>query len=181
MALEVTGHSYFEAMKKAGYSSYEDVLLVQAINRNVGTTGVIQWRKMRGLQGRDVKSMQNRWTMIKNKYRWNSIEGAWKLREVPREYTGTKTKKVQEYFAQFPHAKPTEVCRELDVNHNTVYSVRRNMRKEGLIPTKGNATPIADVVNARKTPQNAYTGVLPKRVVVKKSFLWGAFTFERYE
>ena len=43
------------------------------------------------------------------------------------------------------------------------------------------ATPIADVVNARKTPQNASTGVLPKRVVVKKSFLWGAFKFERYE
>lgn len=34
---------------------------------------------------------------------------------------------------------------------------------------------------ARKTPQNAPTGVSPKRVVVKKSFLWGAFTFERYE
>jgi hypothetical protein len=56
-----------------------------------------------------------------------------------------------------------------------------NMRQEGLIPTKGNATPIAKVVNARKTPQNASTGVLQKRVVVKKSFLWGAFTFERYE
>ena len=35
--------------------------------------------------------------------------------------------------------------------------------------------------NAKKTPQNTSTGVLPKRVVVKKSFLWGAFTFERYE
>lgn len=43
------------------------------------------------------------------------------------------------------------------------------------------ATPVAKVVNTRKTPQNASTGVLPKRVVVKKSFLWGAFTFERYE
>ena len=42
-------------------------------------------------------------------------------------------------------------------------------------------TPIAEVVNAGKTPQNASTGVLPKRVVVKKSFLWGAFKFERYE
>jgi hypothetical protein len=42
-------------------------------------------------------------------------------------------------------------------------------------------TPIADVVNARKTPQNASTGIRKKRVVVKKSFLWGAFTFERYE
>jgi hypothetical protein len=42
-------------------------------------------------------------------------------------------------------------------------------------------TPIAKVVNTRKTPQNAYTGISKKRVVVKKSFLWGAFTFERYE
>ena len=42
-------------------------------------------------------------------------------------------------------------------------------------------TPIFDVENTRKTPQNASTRVLPKRVVVKKSFLWGAFTFERYE
>lgn len=42
-------------------------------------------------------------------------------------------------------------------------------------------TPIADVVNARKTPQNASTGIRKKRVVVKKSFLWGAFKFERYE
>lgn len=42
-------------------------------------------------------------------------------------------------------------------------------------------TPIANVENTRKTPQNASTGVLPKRVVVKKSFLWGAYTFERYE
>ncbi len=35
--------------------------------------------------------------------------------------------------------------------------------------------------NAKKPPQNASTGVSPKRVVVKKSFLWGAFKFERYE
>lgn len=44
-----------------------------------------------------------------------------------------------------------------------------------------NATPIANVVNPKKTPQNAPASVLPKRVVVKKSFLWGAFKFERYE
>jgi hypothetical protein len=33
----------------------------------------------------------------------------------------------------------------------------------------------------KKTPQNASTGVLTKQVITKKSFLWGAFTFERYE
>jgi len=42
-------------------------------------------------------------------------------------------------------------------------------------------TPILDVENAKKTPQNASTGIQKKRVVVKKSFLWGAFKFERYE
>ena len=42
-------------------------------------------------------------------------------------------------------------------------------------------TPVFDVENAKNTAQNASAGVLPKRVVVKKSFLWGAFKFERYE
>lgn len=42
-------------------------------------------------------------------------------------------------------------------------------------------TPMFDVENTRKAPQNASTGISEKRVVVKKSFLWGAFTFERYE
>lgn len=41
--------------------------------------------------------------------------------------------------------------------------------------------PIFDVENTKKTPQNASTGVIKKRVSIKKSFLWGAFTFERYE
>lgn len=43
------------------------------------------------------------------------------------------------------------------------------------------ATPRPKTDNAKKTPQNAHTGILPKRVVVKKSFLWGAFILERYE
>jgi transposase-like protein len=166
-------------MKKGEYSSYEDVLLVQAINRNVGPTGVIQWRKMQALRGRDMKSMQNRWMILRKKHKWNGER--YNLIHVPRKYEGTKKQKVEQYLANNPDARPKDICSDLNVNHNTVYAVRRNMRQEGLIPTKGNATPIADVVNARKTPQNASTGVLPKRVVVKKSFLWGAFTFERYE
>lgn len=42
-------------------------------------------------------------------------------------------------------------------------------------------TPVFDVENAKKPSQNAPASILPKRVVVKKSFLWGAFKFERYE
>ena len=43
------------------------------------------------------------------------------------------------------------------------------------------ATPIANVENTKKTPQNNRERIQKKRVVIKKSFLWGAFTFERYE
>jgi transposase-like protein len=166
-------------MKKGQYSSYEDVLLVQAINRNVGSTGVIQWKDMRNLKGRHLKSMQNRWMILSKKHVWNGER--YNLIHVPRKYEGTKKEKVEQYLANNPDARPKDICRDLNVNHNTVYAVRRNMRQEGLIPTKGNATPIADVVNAKKAPQNASTRVSRKRVVVKKSFLWGAFTFERYE
>ena len=179
MALEVTGHFNFEAMKKGEYSSYEDVLLMQAINRNVGATGVIQWRNMRNIQGRDLKSMKNRWLILKKKHVWDGER--YNLKHVPRKYEGTLTQKVEQYFAENPNARPKDVCRDLNVTHNTVYAVRRNMRQKGLIPAKDRVTPIANVENARKTPQNASTSVLPKRVVVKKSFLWGAFTFERYE
>ena len=44
---------------------------------------------------------------------------------------------------------------------------------------KPTPTPKAD--KPRKSRQNAPTGIDKKRVVVKKSFLWGAFKFERYE
>jgi hypothetical protein len=166
-------------MKKGEYSSYEDVLLVQRINRNVDSKGLIKWKDMVNIQGRHMKSMQNRWAILKKKYEWDGDR--YNVKHVPRKYEGTLTQKVEQYFAENPNARPKDVCRDLNVNHNTVYAVRRNMRQKGLIPTKGNATPIADVVNAMKTPQNASTGVLPKRVVFKKSFLWGAIKYERYE
>ena len=44
-----------------------------------------------------------------------------------------------------------------------------------------NPTPIANVVKPKKTPKNKRERIQKKRVVVKKSYLWGAFTFERYE
>ena len=166
-------------MKKGEYSSYEDVLLVQRINRNVDSKGLIKWKDMVNIQGRHMKSMQNRWAILKKKYEWDGDR--YNVKHVPRKYEGTLTQKVEQYFAENPNARPKDVCRDLNVNHNTVYAVRRNMRQKGLIPTKGNATPIADVVNAMKTPQNASTGVLPNRVVFKKSFLWGAIKYERYE
>jgi hypothetical protein len=62
-----------------------------------------------------------------------------------------------------------------------VYNVIAEQRKNRAEKKSDRATPIANVENARKTPQNASTAISKKRVVVKKSFLWGAFKFERYE
>tara|TARA_Y100000385_G_scaffold267999_1_gene304625 strand:+ start:377 stop:907 length:531 start_codon:yes stop_codon:yes gene_type:complete len=176
-------------MKKIEYSSYEDVLLVQCINRHVDTKGVIHWKDMRILKRRDLKSMQNRWLILKQKHVWNGER--YNIKHIPRKYEGTKKEKVEQYLSNNPDARPKDVCRDLNVNHNTVYAVRRNMRQEGLIPTKGNATPIADVVNTGKTPQNASTGIqkkdkpkttpLNKRVKVSRSFFWGAVTVTKYE
>jgi len=45
-------------------------------------------------------------------------------------------------------------------------------------------TPIANVVNAKKTPQNASKRKRVKEsrgLKMKRSFLWGALTIERYE
>lgn len=128
MAIEVTGHSYFEAMKGQTYTKAEDALLLRRINQNLGKTGRIEWQKVRPIRNRDKTSMVNHWQLMKRSYKFDGKK--WVLKQ-------------RKFF--------------------------------------DNATPIADVVNARKTPQNASTGVLQKRVVVKKSFLWGAFTFERYE
>ena len=128
MALEVTGHSYFEAMSAKRYTQEEEALLVRRINQHLGKIGRIKWRKVTPIRNRDKTSMANRWHYIKDAYKFDGKK--WVLRQ-PNLFD--------------------------------------------------KVTPIANVENPKKTPQNASTGVLPKRVVVKKSFLWGAFTFERYE
>ena len=93
----------------------------------------------------------------------------------------SKSAKIRAYLRKHPNAKVETMAKMYKCTPGLVYNVIAQERKKSDKKKTGKATPIADVVNARKTPQNASTGVLPKRVVVKKSFLWGAFTFERYE
>jgi hypothetical protein len=126
MAVEVTGHSYFEAMN---WTERDNLLLLHTVNTNVRPSGQASWVNVKPIPGRTKRAMEQQWSsQLKPRCRWNG-----------KNYV---------------------------------------LRQSNLFDK---VTPIANVENTKKTPQNASTGVLPKRVVVKKSFLWGAFKFERYE
>lgn len=93
----------------------------------------------------------------------------------------SKSAKIRAYLRKHPKAKVATIANKYDCSRQLVFNVIAQERKKRGEKKPDRATPIANVQNARKTPKNASTSVLPKRVVVKKSFLWGAFKFERYE
>lgn len=93
----------------------------------------------------------------------------------------SKSAKIRAYLRKHPNAKVATMAKQYDCSRQLVHNVIAQERKKRGEKKPDRVTPIANVENAKKTPQNASTSVLPKRVVVKKSFLWGAFTFERYE
>ncbi len=93
----------------------------------------------------------------------------------------SKSAKIRAYLRKHPNAKVSTMANLYKCTPGLVYNVIAEQRKNRAEKKPDRATPIAKVVNAKKPPQNASTGIDKKRVVVKKSFLWGAFTFERYE
>tara|TARA_R100000734_G_C3317834_1_gene111313 strand:+ start:271 stop:555 length:285 start_codon:yes stop_codon:yes gene_type:complete len=93
----------------------------------------------------------------------------------------SKSAKIRAYLRKHPNAKVATMAKQYNCSRQLVFNVIAQERKKRGEIKPDKATPIANVENAKKTPQNASNGVLPKRVVVKKSFLWGAFKFERYE
>ena len=93
----------------------------------------------------------------------------------------SKSAKIRAYLRKHPNAKVETMASKYGCTRQLVHNVIAQERKKRGEKKPDRVTPIANVENAKKTPQNAPTGVSQKRVVVKKSFLWGAFTFERYE
>ena len=93
----------------------------------------------------------------------------------------SKSAKIRAYLRKHPKAKVATIAHKYDCSRQLVFNVIAQERKKRGEKKPDRATPIANVENTRKTPQNASTGISKKRVVVKKSFLWGAFKFERYE
>lgn len=93
----------------------------------------------------------------------------------------SKSAKIRAYLRKHPKAKVATIANKYDCSRQLVFNVIAQERKKRAQKKPDRVTPIAHVVNTKKTPQNASTGIKKKRVVIKKSFLWGAFTFERYE
>tara|TARA_X000001388_G_scaffold7016_2_gene4422 strand:+ start:9367 stop:9651 length:285 start_codon:yes stop_codon:yes gene_type:complete len=93
----------------------------------------------------------------------------------------SKSAKIRAYLRKHPNAKVSTMANLYKCSRGLVYNVIAKQRQNGSEKKPDRATPIANVVNAKKVPQNAPASVLTKRVVVKKSFLWGAFKLERYE
>jgi hypothetical protein len=108
------------------YTKQEEEILFSRLNKHLGKTGHVQWRNVRPLHGRNLKSMSNHWQHMKRLYTFNGNQ--WVLKQ-------------HDLFNQL---KPTRLLKKTKKNDK---------------------------------PQT----ILEKRVVVKKSLLWGAYTFERYE
>lgn len=93
----------------------------------------------------------------------------------------SKSEKIRAYLRKHPNAKIETMSKYCKCSPGLVYYVIAEDRKKRNENDPHKDTPTLRGDNARKTPQNAPTGIENKRVVVKKSFLWGAFKFERYE
>lgn len=94
--------------------------------------------------------------------------------QLPKTERKSKREEVEDFLAVYPDADNMTVANFLNCDQSYVSRIRIENRTSGTdIPKKKD--------NSKNTPQNASPGIQKKRVVVKKSFLWGAFTFERYE
>ncbi len=93
----------------------------------------------------------------------------------------SKSEKIRAYLRKHPNAKIETMSKYCKCSPGLVYYVIAEDRKKRNENDPHKGIPTLTVDNARKAPQNAPAGIENKRVVVKKSFLWGAFKFERYE
>lgn len=115
-------------MKGTTYTSQEEEILIERLNKKITSSGRIKWNKITPIKGRNRKSMSNHWQVMKRLY---------------------------------------------------VFDGKRYVLKQPNLFDEATPQPKAD--NAKKTPQNKRERISTKRVIVKKSFLWGAFILERYE
>lgn len=166
----------FENRSRACWLPEEDELLLNHVNRCCNSTGRVSWKKSKTIPGRSKQGMQTRWKTIAPNYIWNG-----KKYKDPKTYKisnesdfKNKADQVREFLNLYPDADNHTAANFLNCSYEYVRRIRYQNKPDEV-------TPQPRVDNARKTPQNASTGVSSKRVVVKKSFLWGAFTFERYE
>ena len=163
---------------RGGWTIEEDDALLNLVNKHCHSSGRMSWARVRLLPGRTLMAMQSRWKVLHSSCLFDKNKWSWKEASVHKNNSNPTRKtirqEVEEFLKTYPDADNTTVANFVNCDASYVSRIRTENKIHKV-------TPIANVVKAKKTPQNAPAGVLPKRVVVKKSFLWGAFKFERYE
>ena len=184
MALEVTGHLNLEAMRanirhsRGGWTIEEDNALLDLVNKHCHPSGRMSWARVRLIPGRTFAAMQSRWKILHTSCLYDGKKWQWRD-DVPKSernesYRKTKGEEVRDFLEMYPDADNATVANFVNCDQSYVSRIRTQNQMTDTETPKKKESP-------KKTPQNASTGVSPKRVVIKKSFLWGAFTFERYE
>lgn len=156
----------------------DDTMLLDMVNKHCHRSGRMSWARVPLLPGRTLSAMQTRWKIIHPSCIFDGKKWNWRdefLESKQKKNTSKSIREeVEEFLATYPNADNSTVANFVNCDQSYVSRIRKeNEPKHKDIPEKKE--------NARNTPQNASTGVLTKRVVVKKSFLWGAFILERYE
>ena len=184
MALEDTQYLNLEAMRsqirhrRDTWTIQEDKALLNIVNKHCHRSGRMSWGRSRLLPGRTFDAMKSRWKVLHSSCFFDNQKWHWKEQPEqtePQETTRkTKRDEVHDFLKMYPDADNSTVANFVNCDQSYVSRIRTENKINGTdIPEKKESP--------RKTPENAPTGIENKRVVVKKSFLWGAFKFERYE
>lgn len=163
---------------RGGWTIEEDNSLIDIVNKHCHQSGRMSWARVRILPGRTLMAMQSRWKILHPSCLFDGKKWKWKDEsmqlQLPKTERKSKREEVEDFLAVYPDADNMTVANFVNCDQSYVSQIRIENRTSGTdIPKKKD--------NSKNTPQNASPGIQKKRVVVKKSFLWGAFTFERYE
>jgi hypothetical protein len=163
---------------RGGWTIEEDNTLLNTVNKHCHPSGRMSWARVRLMPGRTFAAMQSRWKILHTSCVFDGKKWNWKdeATHIERKERTRKNiaDEIRDFMKMYPDSDNSTVANFVNCDPSYVSRIRtQNTMSDTDIPKKKES--------ARKTPANASTGVLPKRVVVKKSFLWGAFTFERYE
>ena len=163
---------------RGAWTVEEDNALLELINKNCRRSGRMSWDMVRLLPGRTLAAMQSRWKILHPTCMYDGKKWKWKDETIELQRLEKRRKSIREevedFLETYPDADNTTVANFVNCDVSYVSRIRTENRMNSIeVPEKKD--------NPKKTPQNASTGIQKKRVVVKKSFLWGAFTFERYE
>lgn len=163
---------------RGGWTIEEDEALLNLVNKHCHSSGRMSWARVRLLPGRTLMAMQSRWKVLHSSCLFDKKKWSWKKESVqkdnPKPTRKTIRQEVEEFLKMYPDADNSTVANFVNCDQSYVSRIRTENKMDGTDVPEEKESP-------RKTPQNAPAGIENKRVVVKKSFLWGAFKFERYE